>query len=248
MFWQIIYIWCPKSNNIARFVRYGTFALDLYNLAHPISGMATTAELTEKYIMEHVSIKDCLKKGLINYSALARLISNELGIEKKTSTEAILVAARRFRMKMIDGHHHENDILNLLKKSNVEIKNNIVIFTLEKYVYPDSLIDIEKVIKKDKALFFSIEGTKTITIIVQEQSAGLVEKHFRAHVLDKRENLSLFTITSHGIRTTPGVVSHISGMFFENDINIEEFMSCYDDTLIVIDSKDTNKVIKFLNF
>lgn len=204
--------------------------------------------MTEKYILDHVSIKDCLKKGLVNYSALARLISKELGIEKKASKEAILVAARRFRMKMGDRHHYENDILNLLKKSNVEIKNNIVIFTLEKYVYPDSLIEIEKVIKKEKALFFSIEGTKTITIIVQEQSAGLIEKHFRAHILDKRANLSLFTITSPGIRTTPGVVTYISGMFFDNDINIEEFMSCYDDTLIVIDSRDTNKVIRFLNF
>ena len=244
----MLYIWCPKTDNIARFVRYGTFALDLYILAHFISDMPTTAELTEKYILDHVSVKDCLKKGLINYSALARLIAKDLGIEKKTSREAILVAARRFRMKMNEVHHHENEILKLLKKSNVEIKNNIVIFTLEKYVYPDSLIEIEKVIKKEKALFFAIEGTKTITIIVQGQSAGLIEKHFRAHVLDKRECLSLFTITSPGIRTTPGVVTYISSMFFENDINIEEFMSCYDDTLIVIDSKDTNKVIKFLNF
>jgi len=210
--------------------------------------MATTAELTEKYILDHVSIKDCLKKGLVNYSALSRQIAKDLGIEKKTSKEAILVAARRFRMKMGEIHSRENAILGLLKKSNVEIKNNIVIFTLEKYVYPDSLIEIEKVIKKEKALFFAIEGTKTITIIVQEQSAELIEKHFRAHIIDKIENLSLFTITSPGIRTTPGVVSYISGMFFENDINIEEFMSCYDDTLIVIDSKETNKVIRFLNF
>lgn len=209
--------------------------------------MATTTELTEKYIREHASIKDCLKKGLINYSALSRLVAKEYELENKMSNEAILVAARRFKDK-IKHKPIEDKVLSLFKNSNIEIKNNVVIFTLEKYVYPDSLIDIEKKIKKGKALFFSIEGAKTITLIVQKQSEGLIEGDFRKYILSKEENLSLVTITSPGIERTPGAVYYISGLFFDNEINILEFMSCYDDTLIVIDSKDVDKAIRFLNF
>ena len=47
--------------------------------------MPTTTELTEKYLSEHPSIKDCLKEGIINYSKLSRKIANELEIEKKTN-------------------------------------------------------------------------------------------------------------------------------------------------------------------
>ncbi|MDP3764957.1 MAG: hypothetical protein Q8R04_00440 [Nanoarchaeota archaeon] len=212
--------------------------------------MPTTTELTEGYIAEHISIKECLKKGIINYSALSRLISKELQIEKKTSKEAILIAAIRYRDKLKQKTiSAENDILSLLKSSNIEIKNNIVIFTLEKTMYPDSLIEIEKSIKKDRCLFFSIEGTKTITLILQKNNAGLIIKKFKNNIISKKENLSLITITtSPKIGQTPGVINYLSGLFFEKGVNVDELISCYDDTLIVIDSKDVAKVMEFLKF
>lgn len=208
--------------------------------------MPTTTELTEKYISEHRSIKGCLKKGLINYSALSRIIARDLDIEKTSSKEAILIAARRFREKIKS--KAEDEAMKLFKNSNTEIKNSIVVFTLEKNIYPDSLIEIEKQIKKKNELFFSIEGTKTITIIIQKQNKSMVKERFKNNIIGKKESLSLITITSKGIGKTPGAVSYISGQFYENEVNIEEFMSCHDDTLIVINSKDIGKIMRFLNF
>jgi len=207
--------------------------------------MPTTTELTEGYISEHRSIKDCLQKGIINYSALSRLIGKELNIERKTSREAILVAALRFKEK-IKGTALKDEIIKLFKNSDIEIKNNIVIYTLEKHIYPGALIDIEITIKKDKDLFFSIEGTKTITLVIQEKNTKVIEQKFKNNIIKKREKLSLITISSPGIENIPGAVYHISGLFFESDINIEEFMSCHHDTLIVIESKNINKAINFL--
>lgn len=206
--------------------------------------MATTTELTQKFIENNYSIKQCLKKGLINYSALSRLISKN--IDKKTSNEAILIAARRFKDKI--RIKKEDEVISLFKQSNIEIKNNIVIFTLEKNIFPDSLIDIEKQIKKERSLFFAIEGTKTITIIAQKQDKDLILNKFKNYIVFKKEELSLITITSKGIGSTPGAVSFISALFFENGVNIEEFISCFDDTLIVIKTKDVEKIMKFLNF
>ena len=59
-----------------------------------------TAELTEQYIESHKSIKDCLKHGIINYSSLSRKISRDLRIEKKSSKDAILIAAIRYTKKV----------------------------------------------------------------------------------------------------------------------------------------------------
>ena len=209
--------------------------------------MPTTTQLTEKFINEHQSVKYCLKKGLLNYSALARLIAKELKIEKKTSKEAILIAARRYKEKIKD-QHGEKEVIALFKQSNVEIKNNIVSITIEKNVYPDSLVEMEKEIKKQKGLFFAIEGTRSITLIFQKKYKSNIEKKFKNNLLEKKDDLSLITINSEGIGDIPGAVSYVASLFFEQGINIEEFMSCYDDTLIVIDSKDIEKVMKFLHF
>ena len=207
----------------------------------------TTTELTERYINEHRSIKECLKKGLINYSSLARLIAKDLEIENKASKEAILIAARRFKDK-IKTKIIEEDIVKLFRKSNMEIKNNIVFYTLEKNIFPDSLVEIEKTIKKNNDLFFAIEGTKSITVIIQRQNKELVEKKFRNNIIRKKENLSLITISSPGIEKTPGAVNYLTGILFDNGVNIEEFMSCYHDTLILIETKDIGKVINLFDF
>jgi hypothetical protein len=209
--------------------------------------MPTTTEITERYISEHRSIKECLKKGLINYSSLSRLISKDLDLEKKMSKEAILAASRRFKDK-IKSASSDGRIIDLFKKANIEIKNNITVFTIEKNIYPDALIEIEKTIKKQSELFFAIEGTKTITLIFQKKNKELILKKFRNNIINKNENLTLITIASEGIWQTPGAVNYISGLFFENEINIEEFMSCYDDTLILIKSEYVEKTMRFLKF
>ena len=209
--------------------------------------MPTATELVEEFVSEHMSVRDCLQKGLINYSALARAVIVEFGIEKEATKEAISIAAIRLAEKL-KGNPLEEVILKLMKKSNVEIKNNIVSFNIDKGIYPDSLIDIEKEIKKHNGLFFAIEGSSNVTLIVQKQSQQLIEKKFKKFILNKKENRSLISIISPGIEDTPGAVKYISSLFFEKGINIDEFMSCYENTIVVIDSKDLEKVIKFLNF
>jgi uncharacterized protein YktA (UPF0223 family) len=209
--------------------------------------MPTATQLTEEYINSHPSIKDCLKKNLINYSALSRLISKELNIEKKTSKEAILVASRRYKEK-INSKLSEDKIIELFKNSRMEIKNKISVFVVEKNIYSQELIEIEKKIKREKGIFFSIEGTRTITIIVQDQDINIVEKKIANHIISKNDKLSLISVYSPGIEKTPGVIAFLTGLFFENGINILEIMSSWNDTLIIVESKDIKKVMDFLDF
>ena len=209
--------------------------------------MPTITEITEKYISENKSVKECLKKGLINYSALSRNIIKDLNLGKNVKKEAVLIASRRYKNKIKQSDSDEK-IFNLFRNSNIEIKNNIVVFTIEKNIYPDSLIDIEKEIKNGKKLFFAIEGTKSITIIIQKENKELIQKKFKNNILSKKEDLSLITLTNDGIWEVPGIVHYVSGLFSEKDINLEEFMSCHDDTLIVIQSKEIEKAMAFLKF
>lgn len=211
--------------------------------------MPTTTELTEKYIREHPSIKDCLKKGLINYSKLARAIAKELGIEKKTSMEAILIAARRFAEKLKKEAVLEDKIMGLLKKSELEIKTKVIVVILDKLIYPDRLIDLEKAIKKDKGLFYSIEGTTAITVLTQEKYLQDIKKAFKGSILDVHQNLAMIVIRSpKEIEITPGVTAYLYSLFGEHGVNIVETMSCWTDVIFVIDEKDVAMAMQFLKF
>jgi hypothetical protein len=211
--------------------------------------MATTAELTEKYLTEHPSVKDCLKKGVINYSKLSREISKELSLDKKTSIEAILVACRRYAAKLRDDRVHENKVLGVLKKSELEIRNKIIVAVIDKIVYMEHLLQIEKKIRKIADTFYAVEGTKVFTLIFSEKHLDDVSELFGRNVIKMTKNLVMIIIKSpQDLESVHGVMSYLYSLFGEHGINIIETMSCWTDTIFVVSDRDVPKIMEFMKF
>ncbi len=209
----------------------------------------STSGLTVEYIQEHPHIKNCLKKGLINYSSLARLISKELKIEKKSSKEAILIAARRFQDKLKKELSNERKIKTLLSKSEIGIKNKIDVLILSKSIDFNYIIDFQKNVKKENGTTYVLEGTDNYTVIAQEKYTQKLHEKFEDNIIKFHEDLAIIDFKSpEEIEKITGVVSYLTSLFAENGVNILEFLSCWRDTIFVIDKKDVNKAISFLNF
>jgi acetolactate synthase small subunit len=209
--------------------------------------MVTTTKQTEDYLAEHPSIKDCLKINIINYSKLARKIAKELKIEKKTSMEAILIACRRYVYKIKSSANQEKKILNVLKDSELEIKNKIVSVIINKTAYQDYS---SKIIKEDLIhIYYALEGTKVFTVIASEKSLSQLKNIFGRKIIKISTNLVMLTVKSpQELETTPGVVSYLYSIFSDHGINIVETMSCWTDTIFLISENDVSAVMKFLRF
>lgn len=203
-------------------------------------------KLTESFIAEHPSIKDCLKKRMINYSSLARQICKELNIK---SFDAVLVACRRCSEKLKQREELEKRIVLLLKKSRIEIRNRIMAVVLEKGISTDSLISLEKGIKKSNEELHIIEGANAITLITSQEFLERIRELFRYKTLRINKDLAEVIIkTSTEIENTPGVVSYLYSLLGEHGINIVETMSCWTDTIFIIDEKDVAAVLRMLSF
>lgn len=211
--------------------------------------MTTTTELTEKYLSEHPSILDCLKKRVINYSKLSRKIADDLDIEKQTSVEAILMACRRYELKIKDNKIQEDKILKILKESELEIKNKITVCIVEKSGYYAKIIDLEKKIRKNADTFYASEGSKVFTIITIEKHLENLKELFGKSMIKTSKNLVMITIKSPiELENTPGVNAFVYSKFREHGINIIEQMSCWTDTIVIIDENDLPPVMSFLKF
>jgi len=206
-------------------------------------------KLTEKYISEHPIVKDCLKKGMINYSKLTRQIAADLNIDLKKNFDAILIASRRYFMKIKSQPTLESRILKVLKQSKVEIKNKIIAIILEKNVYLDNLLSLEKDIKKKAETFHLIEGANAITLITSEDFLEKIRELFKNKIIKENKGLAEIKIKSpKEIETTPGVIASLYSLFSEHGINIIETMSCWTDTLFVIKEEDVGKVMVLFRF
>src|SRR3989338_7735480 len=120
-------------------------------------------KLAEKYILNSPSVKNALKKGLINYSSLARQIVKNSNLDKK-NFDAVLIACRRYYQKIKLEASNEEKILEILKKSKLETKNKMMAVVLEKDIYMPNLISIENSVKKQNRIFRIIEGASAITL------------------------------------------------------------------------------------
>ena len=211
--------------------------------------MPNITKLTENYILQHPSIKDCLKNGLINYSSLSRQIATELNLNVKKNFAAILIACRRLKRKLKREDIFENKILKILKESKIEIKNKIIAVVLEKDIYFENLINLEREIKKRKEIFRIIEGASGITIITTEDFLDLIKKYFKNKIVLENKNLAEITIKSpEEIETTPGTYAYLASLFGENNINIVESLSCFTDTIFLVKEDDAGKVINLMRF
>ncbi|MBI2650286.1 ACT domain-containing protein [Candidatus Woesearchaeota archaeon] len=211
--------------------------------------MSNITKLTENYILEHPSIKDCLKNDLINYSSLSRQIASELDLNLNKNFDAILIACRRFKRKLKKEEIHENKILDILKGSKIEIKNKIIAVVLEKDIFFGNLLNLEREIKKRKEIFRVIEGISAITIITAENFLDLIKKYFKNKIMLENKNLAEITIKSpKEIEATPGTYAYLCSLFGENNINIVETLSCYTDTIFLVKEDDVGKVMGLMRF
>ncbi len=205
------------------------------------------AKITEKYVDDHHNIRSALKKGLINYSALARLISkeNQLSDDK---FDAVLIACRRYREKMGKADNTA-EIVSLLKKSRIEVKNRVLTAVLDSSINLIALDSIEKKARNEKEIFRVIEGASAYTLICQENYVDDIRRNFKSSLIGLDDALVEVTLkTSIDIEKIPGVMAFLYSKIADSGINIIHTLSCYTDTIFVIKESDLSKVMEILRF
>lgn len=206
----------------------------------------SVSRLTHKYIREHPSVQDCLERGLINYSALAREICTA---NKMDSFDAVLVACRRYFQKKKSHVSREQKILALVKKAKVRVRSKILVASIERSKGLEKALEIQNLIKKEKGDFNLIEGEEVFTIITNSDYLPILKKTFTSGVLKVSSGLAQITMVfGETLEMTPGVLSYLYRMFADYEINIREEMSCWRDVMVVVEEKDVAKVMQMLNF
>jgi hypothetical protein len=176
------------------------------------------------------------------------MIAQENKLDLKKNFDAILIACRRYKLKL-KKEGNEKEILDLLKNSKLEVKNKVSAVVLDTST-PTSAIDIlEKKIRKDKGIFRLVESNSAITLITSEDHLADIDELFKTNVIEKNTGLVEVTLkTSEEIEHIHGVLAFLYARFAEYGINIVETMSCWTDTIFIISEKDVAKVMEMMRF
>ncbi len=205
-------------------------------------------KITERYIETHPSIKDCVKKDLVNFSQLSREIIKNTELKSK-DFDAVLIACRRYQRKLRSFSPQEDKIVKILQESSIEVKNKIAVIVIDNTSYVEDILALERQARKQRSIYYAIEGTQVITLVVSVKLVPFIKNLFKRTILQVSDGMALVIIQSpEEIEHMTGSLGYLSSLLGHNNINIVENMSCWNETLFVVEEKDIAGVMKALNF
>ncbi len=179
------------------------------------------------WIRERPYLSWALKKDLINFSSLSRMIQKDLGIN---NFDAVIVAVRRYQKEIDVVKSAGKEIMSLLEKSRLEIKTGMNVYIAK----PHLVRDLEK-----SEYLHLIKGSNAVTIIS--------EKKLDIDCIKKKENmLEVKIVSPPEVENTVGVTAYVYSALAERGINIAETYSCYTDTILMFGKKDLARVMETL--
>lgn len=196
------------------------------------------AERTRIYIDAHPSIKDCVAKGLINFSSLARTIMKDLEVDNE---EAVMIACRRYAGKLNTTTDHELSILNILKDSRLEMRTKTCIVTAKNdWTVLHKMDNLFKDLWNENSIMQCVQSASAVTIIADRMLKDrIMDTVGRFNIIKIRENLVEIAVKSpEKIVDTSGVIAFLITNLSDAGINIEETVSCHTDTIFIVGESD----------
>lgn len=186
------------------------------------------AQLVRETLSMRPFLLDALKMGIVNYSALARVLQREIG---EGSLEAIKAAIIRVGEELVEEWGlREEEVLSILRESKVRLQDKIAV------IISPVMLDIPYI-----ATAYLTDSY--VYIVDQTELKGDLPEGVQV----TRNLVALILLSPERVETTPGFVAFVSQLLASRNINIVEFISCSTNTVIVLDSRDALEAFKLLH-
>jgi len=180
-----------------------------------------TSSAVRLYLKNRPYALAAIDEGIVNYSALARSVKRAIGARSQNAVKAAVIRyamERGSRMEVI-----ELRALSVIKENRIMLLDNVSVIISNKKL---SMAN-EAEVKMDFYYVYLVRGKAKLT---KEERYSVVEHH---------ENCSMVVIYSgSNIESTSGVTAFMTSLLAEYGINIVEIVSCYTETMIVVNRTD----------
>ena len=187
----------------------------------------TIAQSVRSHLQNKPYLLEALEKGIVNLSELSRQIQEEIKIENMSAVKAAL---RRFSEELQKHKQkREEKVLQVLNRSSMAVydRKSVIITTKEISTKTGMKVDL-----LGKVVYLLDRSD------MPERTSALV----------KHDNCTMIMVHSpKELEATPGVVAFLTTLLAEQNVNIIEFISCWTETIIVVEKKDSLKAYEVLS-
>ena len=187
----------------------------------------TIAQNVRSHLQNKPYLLEALEKGIVNLSELSRQIQEGLKI---SNTSAVKAALRRFSEELQKHKQkREEKVLQVLRRSAIAVYDRKAVTITTKEINTKTGMKVDLL---DKYIYLLDRAD--------------LPRRFNALV--KHDNCTMIVMHSpEELEDTPGVVAFLTTLLAEQNVNIIEFISCWTETIIVVEKKDSIKAYEVLS-
>jgi len=187
----------------------------------------SVAQLVRETIQMRPSLVDALKMKIVNFSALARMLQEEIG---EGSLEAVKAAIIRVSEDLEDDKNLQEDkVLKIMRESVVRLQDKIATITSQ------TELDIPYLVT-------AYLTDRYVYVIDQTQ----LKKKLPDDVQISANLVALILLSPEIVEETPGFVAFLTSQLASREINIVEFISCSTNTVILLNQSDALSAFSLL--
>ena len=203
------------------------------------------AERTLAYIAEHPSIKECLRRGLINHTALAREICRARRI---SSLDAVVMASSRYAAKIKKHRRRETELRQMLAEAKVLVRSKMLLAAWEKESNLDNLNSLHAYIRSKGGEVTIVEGHRLITIFTENEFAKEIRRVLGRQVkLIVQDLVKITLLLPEKVTFTPGYAAYMFHLIAERGINMLGDVTSTAEHIFLIEERDLPNALAALN-
>ncbi len=185
------------------------------------------AQQVRDTIQMRPSLLDALNMKIVNYSALARILQEEIG---EGSSEAVKAAVIRVADEISEDRSlREKAVQSILKDTKVRLQDKIGV------VISSIRLDIPHIV--------TAHLTDQYVYIVDQT---IMKNQLPEKVQFQKNLVALILLSPPMVEETPGFVAFITQLLASRNINIVEFISCSTNTIIILHGSQALKAFSLL--
>jgi len=203
------------------------------------------SKAVQTLIEQDLSIQDALERDYANFSGIARVLKPKVEefLGKKATIEGLITSVKRAKTSYVP----RQDFQKIIAGSIISLRTDVAKISLEK---TRRNLEKARLVSTDfpEAFFQVLEGTTTLTLITDQRIFGEVQSVFvDEEKLEERQNLAAIMVQSpQGIVGTPGCIVAFYNPIARSQINVEETVSCFNETVIVLKMEDAARAFSIL--
>lgn len=209
----------------------------------------SVARAVKEEVDSDLSIQDAIARDYVNLSALARLLVPRVAARTGKKARGVSEVGVSTALKRMRGSYSTPSprVSEVIAGSVVNVRTHVSRLSVERT--RRTLQTVTALLSGNQEDFIQVsESLSYITMIFDQKLHARVRRSLAAaEILDEGEGEAAITVHSpEEIVTTPGCISAFYNQLFRRRINVEDTVSCYTDTIMLVEMKDASRAFEAL--